>query len=205
MKSMVADSIRLLSRQLAQANRRLALVDLTGKVKAGSQDMDARTVRLVLGKTADGKEILSAPVRWDTAGAGRLKTHQAPKDDEQMSLHSPSGVVGPTSLARFSTYDKDNKPPSKSKDEAVLQFDEHASVTFGKDSLTFSYDDAKISLSKSTIKVALGDSSGFEVSKDELKMLGKFRAKNGSRPAHYKGGLDSRGDSAVDGNDDVLI
>lgn len=205
MKSMVADSIRLLSRQLAQANRRLAQVDLTGKVKAGSQDMEARTVRLVLGKTADGKEILSAPVRWDTAGAGRLKTHQAPKDNEQMSLHSPSGVVGPTSLARFSTYDKDNKPPSKSKDEAVLQFDDHASISIGKDSLTVSYDKAKVTLSKDTIKLAFDGSSGFEVNKDELKMLGRFRAKNGSRPAHYKGGKDDRGDTAVDGNDDVLI
>ena len=205
MRSMVADSIRLLHRRTSQANRRLALVDLTGKVKAGSQDMDKRTVRLVLGKTADGQEILSAPSRWDTGGAGRLKTHQAPKDGEQMSLHSPSGTVGPTSLARWSTYDKDNQPPSKSKDEAVIQFDDKAKITIGKDSLTVAYDKAKVTLSKDAIKVAFDDKSGFEVSKDELKMLGRFRAKDGSRPAHYKGGKDDHGDTAVDGNDDMLV
>ena len=72
MRNLVADSIRQLHRRTAQANRRLALVDITGKVKAGSQDMEKRTVRLVLGKTSDGKEILSAPVRWEASGAGAV-------------------------------------------------------------------------------------------------------------------------------------
>lgn len=189
MRNLVAHELRRLHRKCAQLDRRVSLVDITGKVKAGSQDMEKRTVQLVLGKTAEGKEILSAPVRWDAAGAGRLKMHAAPKDGEQMTLHSPSGTVGPTSLARFGTYDKDNKPPSKSKDEAVLEFDGEGKITFGKNSL----------------KVTFGDSSGFEITKEELKMLGKFRAKGGSKPAHYKGGKDSRGDTAIDGNDDMLV
>lgn len=189
MRNLVADSIRQLARRTAQANRRLALVDITGKVKAGSQDMEKRTVRLILGKSADGQEILSAPVRWEASGAGAFKLHSVPKDGEQMTLHSPSGTVGPTSLARWGTFDKDNPPPSKSKDETVLEFNGQGKITFGKDSLKMTY----------------GDSSGFELGKDELKMLGRFRAKGGSRPAHYKGGKDSDNDIAVDGNEDVLI
>lgn len=188
MRNLVADSIRQLARRTAQANRRLALVDITGKVKAGSQDMEKRTVRLILGKTADGQEILSAPVRWEASGAGALKQHATPKDGEQMTLHSPSGTVGPTSLARWGTYDKDNPPPSKKKDEAVLEF--------GK---------GRITIGEKSLKITFGDKSGFEISEDELQMLGRFKAKGGSRPAHYKGGKDDRGDTAVDGNDDVLI
>ncbi len=50
----------------------------------------------------------------------------------------------------------------------------------------------------------LGD-EGFDLTSEGLQMLGKFKGKNGKRPAHYKGGKDSDGDTAVDGNDDVLI
>ncbi|MGX5775548.1 phage baseplate protein [Methylorubrum zatmanii] len=189
MRDLVAHELRRLHRKHAQIARRASLVDITGKVKAGSQDMEKRTVRLVIAKTADGQEILSAPVRWDQQGAGSFKMHATPKDGEQMALHSPSGSIGPTSLARWGTYDKDNQPPSKSKDEAVLEFEGQGRITFGKQSL----------------KVTFGDSSGFELTKDKLQMLGKFVGKNGSRPAHYKGGKDSRGDTALDGNDDVLI
>lgn len=189
MRDLVASELRRLHRKCAQLDRRLSLVDLTGKVQKGSHDMEKRTVRLVLGKTAEGKEILSAPSRWDATGAGEFKMHAAPKDGEQMTLHSPSGTVGPTSLARWGTYDKDNEPPSKKKDEAVLEFGGKAKIAFGKDSL----------------KITVGDKSGFEITGDELKMLGKFRAKNGQHPAHYKSGKDSAGDTAMDGNDDMLV
>ena len=189
MRNLAADELRRLRRETARLHRRLAMVDLTGKVKAGSQDMEKRTVRLVLGKTAEGKEILSAPVRWEASGAGRMKVHAAPADNEQMTLHSSSGTVGTTSLARWGTYDKDNQPPSKSADEGVIEFGGKGRITFGKES----------------VKITFGDKSGIEINGDELKMLGKFRAKGGSRPAHYKGGKDSDGDTAVDGNDDVLI
>ncbi|MGF3027836.1 phage baseplate protein [Methylobacterium aquaticum] len=189
MRDLVAHELRRLHRKIAMAERRLSLVDITGKVKAGSQDMEKRTVRLSLGKSADGQDILSAPVRWDQQGAGTFKMHAAPKDGEQMTLHSPSGTVGGTSLARWGTYDKDNQPPSKSKDEAVLEYGGKGRIVFGTSSL----------------KVTFGDSSGFEITESELKMLGRFRGKNGSRPAHYKGGRDSDGDTAIDGNDDVLV
>lgn len=117
-------------RELAQVNRRLAASEITGKVKPGSQDMAKRTLRLVLGRSADGQEVLSAPVRWE-GNAGEFKLHAVPKDNEQMTLSSPSGTVGPTSLARPATFDDDNKPPSRSNKEAVLEYRGKAKVTFG--------------------------------------------------------------------------
>lgn len=189
MMNMVAQEIRKLHRKHAQAARRTALQNITGKVKAGSQDMEKRTVRLVLGKTADGKEILSAPVRWEASGAGSYKVHSVPKDGEQMTLHSPSGTVGPTSLARWGTFDKDNQSPSKSKDETVLEFDGKGKIAFGKKGLTVSF----------------GDKSGFTITEDSLQMLGVFKAKGGSRPAVFKGSKDARGDENVEGSDQILV
>ncbi|QRE74384.1 phage baseplate assembly protein V [Methylobacterium aquaticum] len=203
MRDLVAHELRRQHRKRTQLERRLALVDVTGKVKAGSQDMEKRTLRLVLGKSADGKEILSAPVRWDQQGAGTFKMHAVPKDGEQMTLHSPSGTIGPTSLARWGTYDKDTEPPSKKKDEAVLEFGGKGRIAFGKDDLVISLGDAKVKITKDKIAIGVGD--GFEITAEELKMLVRLRGKGGSRPAHYKGGKDSDGDVAVDGNDDVLI
>lgn len=188
MRDLVASEIRRLHRKVAQTERRLSLVTLSGKVKAGSQDLEKRTVRLVIGKTSDGKDILSAPVRWQQPGAGKLKVHAVPKDGEQMDLSSPSGTIGAGSKAVWGTYDDDNKPPSTSKDEAVLEFGQ-----------------SKLSLGKDAFTVSFGESQGFKVTSDALQMLGKFKAKGGSRAAHYVGGKDSDNDIAVDGNNDVLI
>lgn len=188
MRDLAAVEIRRLHRKVADADRRLSLAQLPGKVKKGSQDMEKRTVRLVIGKSKDGQEILGPPVRWQQPGAGRLKIHAAPKDGEQMVLQSPSGTVGGGSLAVWGTYDSDNAPPSKSKDETVIEFDK-AKITLGKDELVVQY----------------GDKQGFKITGEGLQMLGTFKGKDGKRPAHPVGGKDSRGDSAVDGNEHVLI
>ena len=189
MRNLVAFELRRLHRKNAQAERRMSMIDLTGKVKAGSQDMEKRTMRLVLGKGSDGQEILSAPMRWEAAGAGDMKFHAVPKDNEQMTMHSSSGTVGPTSLGRWATFDKDNEPPSKKKDEAVLQYGDKSRIVFKKDSIGFYF----------------GDDQGFEVNKDEMKMKGRWRSKGGSRPASYKGSATESGDKNKEGNDDVLI
>ena len=113
--------------------------------------MDKRTVRLVLGKTADGQEVLSPPVRWQGTGAGAFKMHATPADNEQMVLHSPSGTIGNGSMAHWGTYDQDNPPPSKNKDEVVLEYGGKAKVTFGKDYIEIRADD------KAYVKIKHGD------------------------------------------------
>jgi len=132
-RSLVARELRILRRLIVQVNRRLAMSNLQGKVKPGSQDLEKRTVRLVLGETPDGEEILSPPVRWAQQGAGRLKLHSVPADDEQMTLRSPSGTIGEGSIAEWGTYDDDNAPPSDKASEAVLKFDDGTTITIEGD------------------------------------------------------------------------
>ena len=139
MRNLAASEIRRLHRKIAQLDRRVGLVDIAGKVKAGSQDMDKRTVVLVLGQGSDGKDILSPPVRWEGTGAGAVKMPAVPADNEQMTLHSPSGTVGGGSMARWGTFDEDNPPPSTSKDEAVQELGK-AKITYGKDYIEVAYD-----------------------------------------------------------------
>lgn len=174
MRNLVAGELRRLHRKCAQLDRRLALVDLTGKVKPGSQDMEKRTVRLVLGKTADGKEILSPPVRWQATGAGALKVHATPKDGEQMTLHSASGTIGGSSLAHWGTYDKDNAPPSKSKDEVVMEFGK-GRITFKKDTLDMSFGD-KSAVKLSADKIEVDASSKVQVKSADVTVDARLQS-----------------------------
>jgi phage baseplate assembly protein gpV len=141
---LAARELRTLRRQLIQTNGRLARMVLPGKVKPGSQDMDNRTVRLVLGTDEDGSEILSPPVRWPEPGAGRLQVHSVPADNEQMDLQSPSGTIGTTSKAIWATYDEDNPPPSQEADEAV--------VTFGESTVRLKADEARVKSPKVVVE-----------------------------------------------------
>ncbi len=170
MKDLVANHLRALHRKIQQADRRHGLVDIAGKVKPGSQDMDKRTVRLVIGQSSDGQDVLSPPVRWQATGAGALKMHAVPADNEQMTLHSPSGTVGSGSLAHWGTYDQDNPPPSQSKDESVIQFGGKAQITFGKDSLRLSFGtDSYVDVAEKTILVRVPDGGTVKLGKEADK------------------------------------
>ncbi len=124
MRPLVASELRRLHRKVAQVDRRLALVELPGKVVPGSQDLEKRTVRLEIGESADGRKVISPPVRWQQPGAGKLKTHAVPADNEQMVLRSPSGTIGSGSHADWGTYDDDTPPPSEKADETVTEYGE---------------------------------------------------------------------------------
>lgn len=150
-KSLVAEELRVLRRQLNQANRRIAMSNLQGKVKPGSQDMEKRTVRLILGKTEDGDEILSPPVKWPQNGSGRLKLHSVPADNEQMELRSASGTVGEASKAEWSTYDDDHQPPSDQANEAVVQFEDGSKLVIQKEGSRFITDNFHVDASNITL------------------------------------------------------
>lgn len=119
MRSYTATEIRRVREQLDQVNRRLALMSLPGKV--GEKDPDKRLLRLKLGKTNDGKDILGPWCRWQEATAGGMKIHSEPADNEQMMLVSQSGTVGGASMAMPATYDQDHEAPSKSSDTAIFE------------------------------------------------------------------------------------
>ncbi|RLQ88914.1 phage baseplate assembly protein V [Notoacmeibacter ruber] len=186
--SPIGSAFRRQARQIERLNRRIAQADIPGKVLASSQDYETRTLRLDLGRSADGRVIKSPPVAWPQQGAGKARLHTPPKDGEQMRLRSPSGAVGTGSLADWGTYDQDTAPPSDNGDEAVIAFG----------------DDTLIRLTADAIELNVGG-KGFRLTREELAMSTVFRAKGGSRPAHFQGGVDSAGDAALSGNDNVLI
>lgn len=111
--------MRRMREQLETVNRRLAMMNLPGKV--AEVDPEKRLMRLKIGKTSDGRDIFSPWVRWQEAGAGGLKIHSQPAENEQMVLSSISGTVGAGSLAMPATYDQDHEAPSKSSDTAVFE------------------------------------------------------------------------------------
>lgn len=152
----VASTFRRLNRRIERVNRRLATVDLPGKVIAGSQDYATRTLRLDLGRSADGRVIKGPMIGWQQPGAGTLKVHAPPKDDEQMRLRSPSGTVGTGSLADWSTYDDDNAPPSTSGEEAVLEFGGASRITMRSDEMVLKLGAASVTIRDSEIVAEIG-------------------------------------------------
>lgn len=121
MRNETAIELRRLRQALDRAEHRLAMSDIPGKVK--EVDADKRTLRLMIGKTSDGQEILSPPIRWQESGAGGMKVHSQPAVGEQMTMRSTSGTVGAGSIAHPATYDKDHEAPSKSTNTSVLERD----------------------------------------------------------------------------------
>ncbi len=197
MRSLVASEIRRLRRDVTHLERRISLGKLTGKVVPGSQDKEKRTVQLEIGKSADGRVIKSPPVRWRQQGAGKLKIHAVPADNEQMTLDSPDGTIGSASLADWGTYDKDHTPPS-SEDEVVMEFgsgklkmtDADVSIEFGT---------TKLKLTNEEVSLTQGG-KGVVIKDDEVRTTKDNTVlNNGLRQAHYVGGRDSAGDLAVDG------
>ncbi len=119
MRDHAALEIRRLREQMEQLNRRVAMMNLPGK--RGPIDPEKRLLRLKLGKTSDGRDILGPWSRWQEAGAGGLKIHSQPAENEQMVLSSISGTVGAASVAMPATYDQDHASPSQSEDTAVFE------------------------------------------------------------------------------------
>ncbi|ODT13950.1 MAG: hypothetical protein ABS35_36320 [Kaistia sp. SCN 65-12] len=183
-------------------DQRMARIMLPGKVS--EVDAENYRIRLVIARDAEtGAEILSPFVKWQSGSAGKVRDWSPPEVGEEMLLLSPSGVIGTGSRAMFGTFDEDHPPPSTKDDERVWAFG-NARLVLKGDGLTLKVGDAEIVLSESSITLAV-DGQGFTLDGEELAMSTRFRGKGGTRPAHYKGGKDSDGDTATDGNDEVLV
>ncbi|MFA7604031.1 MAG: phage baseplate assembly protein V [Novosphingobium sp.] len=126
--------IRRLHKKAAAADRRIAVMSLSGKV--AEKDPSKRMLRLRIGKTADGRDILGPWARWQEATAGGMRIHSEPDMDEQMTLFSQSGTVGEASIALPATYDKDHDAPSDSSEIAVFERG-NARLEMGPDGFRF--------------------------------------------------------------------
>lgn len=169
MHDAATEQIRRLHKKVASADRRIALQSLPGKV--AEVDSEKRRLRLRIGKTADGKDILSPWARWEEAAAGGARIHSQPAIGEQMVLWSQSGTVGAASIARPGTYDRDHEAPSKSSDTAVIERG-GSRIELGPDGIWL---------------------KGAKIVTDGETHLGG----EGGRQLHRKGDADSDGDVAV--------
>lgn len=202
--SAIASELRRLRRENVRLNRRLALLDLPGKVV--ERDFKAKKVRLAIGEDPETGETIKGPwVGVASLSAGGTKGFRMPDLGEAMRLRSGSGVIGADSLAYFGAFDaEENKhPENQAEDELVLERGDGRISLSGK-GIALTKGDATVKLAGDGLTIAKGR-QGFRIDGEALAMLGVFKAKGGSRPAHFVGGRDSRGDTAVDGNDAVLI
>lgn len=119
MRDVQASEIRRLHKKVAAADRRIAVMLLPGKV--AEVDPERRMLRLRIGRTSAGEDILGPWSRWQEPAAGGMSVHSEPAIGEQMLLSSQSGTVCAASIAVPGTYDKDHQAPSKSSDTAVFE------------------------------------------------------------------------------------
>lgn len=117
-----ASDLRRHGRNAARIGRRMSLTVIVGRVLADSQDLVRRTVRLVIGTSASGEDVLSPPVRWGQWSVGDLGVHWVPANGEQMVVISQSGTIGEGSVAYSMAYDAETPPPSTDSDQVVIRF-----------------------------------------------------------------------------------
>jgi len=141
--------------------------------------MQNRTVRLVLGKSADGEDVLSPPIRWKQDGAGRFNVHHVPADNEQMVMRSPAGVIGEGSIAEFETYDNDHAPPSDKADRTVMKMG-----------------GSLVEFRDGRLELTVGG-AGFVIEGGKIRTTADLHIHDGETPLHPVGGVDTDGDIAV--------
>lgn len=110
--------LRRIRRQIARLDRRLAAVRIKGRVT--HVDDAKRKLRMSIGRTAEGKQVLSPWVSWAEPRSGSFSSDHVPvKVGDPMVLDSPSGVIGVSSVAHRDGYSGDHRSPSTDGDAVV--------------------------------------------------------------------------------------
>lgn len=181
-----ARAIVRLSRRIDDLNQRFARSMLQGEVK----EVQGDKVRLLLREkdSSTGKEFLSPWVRWQgNAGSekGGFSLTTRPAVGEKMRLLSPSGEIGPGSLAVADSFSDDAPNPDEGADFMLRMGNTLLSIGAGG------------------IRMFVAG-VGIEIN-SEVITHGLTRLDNGDRKVHYVGGLDISGDAAVDGANRVFV
>jgi hypothetical protein len=181
-----AREIVRLARRIDELNQRLARTMLTGEVV--KVEGDKVRLRLRDKDQSTGKEFLSPLIRWQGhAGSesGGFSMTTRPAVGEKMRLFSPSGEIGPGSLAVPDSFSNAAPNPDQGADFMIRMGETHLSIGAGG------------------IRLFVGG-VGIEINA-EIITHGTTRLDNGNRQVHFKGGVDSRGDQAVDGAERVFV
>lgn len=160
--SYIGEQIRELKGEVVKLNQKIARMLIQATVVG--RDMQ-KGVQLDIGEDPDtGKRIITDWHKVQSLGAGNFKFSVQPSIGEKVSLKSPSGIIGSSSVAEFGTFDDENKRPSHDPDEPIM--------TIGN---------ASLSIKDGAISLKVGG-NGFILTEDSLQMLGVFKAKNGATP-----------------------
>jgi len=168
--------------RIEQLERKQANLVREGRV---TQRDPAKGIKVAIADV-DGKPVETPWIR-PSEQAGAFSTFALPSIGQHMKLISPDGEIGKNTMAVPHSYTDQYGQPSQEADEPIWK-----------------KGNAELRIKDGQITVKVGG-NGFVLTEASLQMLGTFKAKNGSRPAHYVGGLDTDGDAAVDGNADMLV
>ncbi len=185
--SLVAEELRILRQEIVKVNARIARMRMSGVV--AERDTSKWRIRLNLGEDPEtGKKILSPWIKPQAVSSGALKISPSlPEVGDKGYVVSVSGIIGADSIFEPAAFDDETKRPDQEADETVIE-----------------KGNARIAIKDGSISLSIGG-KGFTLNAEGLAMSTVFRAKGGSKPATFKGGVDSNGDVNMDGNDNVLI
>lgn len=142
--------------RLSEHERRLAGTEVRGKVK--QVDPDKARVRLVIGKSEDGEDVMSPWIPYAQT-AGKLKVHSAPSVGQTMAIRSETGDIEQGVAAPFH-WSEGNDAPSKKGEDHV--------ITIGAFTITLNGDALTINGPKILLNC---DGSTFELTGGGLKMV----------------------------------
>lgn len=165
--SEVATELRLIRRELAWVNRRVALSRLPGKVLEVKEEKNDWRVRLDLGEDpSTGEKVESPFVRVQPASAGALKIKVKPTVGEQMYLNSASGTVGADSVAMWGAFDDEHPAPDGGEDVVIERGKTRLSIT--EEAFEAVQDNVRLRLSGGKALIVV-DGAEFEVSGGEIR------------------------------------
>ncbi|CAA0129477.1 Uncharacterised protein [Starkeya nomas] len=182
-------AVRFRDYHLAELERRLANVVRVGTVHEVNPD---GTARIKIGVDPDGKPVLTPPLPW-TERAGVIKTWSPPGQGEQVRVVSPSGDIGQgwIDTGGFSTANP--SPSDDAKAHVMTIGDVRITAKDGRCSIV--QGDGEISIVGGVVTL-----KGLEIITD-----GKTRLNKGERKVHFVGAMDSGGDIAIVGADEVFV
>lgn len=159
----LTEALREVNTRLQEQNRRLAGVEMRGKV--AQVDTQKKMARIVIGKDSDGNDVLS-PWRPYKQAAGALKFHNPPSVGQVMICRGEGGDIEQGVLEPF-WWNDDNQSPSDKDDEHVL--------TFGNVRIDLKGDGVTATVGGVTYKLT---ASGLEVDGGHIKNDGVVIDKN---------------------------
>lgn len=148
----LVETLREVNDRVHEQNRRLAGVEMRGKVK--QVDTAKKKVRVVIGKDPDGQEVLSPWVPYKQT-AGSVKLHNPPSVGQVMGIRSETGDVE-QGVAEPFWWSDDNQSPSDAEDEHVLTFGD-VKVTLSGGGLKFEAGGVSVDVTGAGLTVTGGD------------------------------------------------